>query len=330
MSINDKISVIVPVYNLEQYIEKTLDSICAQSYSNLEIIVVDDGSADKSFDIICDYAKKDSRVIAIHQENGGVTSARINGINHSNGEWIGFVDGDDLIDNDMYELLISNAYKYNADISHCGFRMILGDKIVNYHNTGKLVEQDNVSGQYDLLEGAMIEPALVNKLFKASLVKEFVNSNVMDYSIKNYEDLLMNYYLFKESKKSIFEDVCKYQYVVRKNSAATSQISEAKFDGPLRVFRTIMNDTKIESVYQKAFSRYIGFLIGFSTSRSKTYAKRAVIELKKNKKNVLSFSGLSKKTKIMYFLSAFFNPLYLLIRRVYEKITKVDKAFDVD
>ena len=107
MSINDKISVIIPVYNLQNYIKRTLDSVCAQTHSNIEIIVVDDGSNDKSFDIICNYAKIDSRIIPIHQENGGVTSARINGIKHATGEWIGFVDGDDLIDEDMYEFLIS-------------------------------------------------------------------------------------------------------------------------------------------------------------------------------------------------------------------------------
>lgn len=329
MSINDKISVIIPVYNLQNYIKRTLDSVCAQTHSNIEIIVVDDGSNDKSFDIICNYAKIDSRIIPIHQENGGVTSARINGIKHATGEWIGFVDGDDLIDEDMYEFLINNAVKYNADISHCGYKMVLGAKRVDYyHNTGCLVEQDNLKGLCDLLEGTMVEPGLCNKLFHHTLFQNLLHTGVMNTEIKNYEDLLMNYYLFKESKKSVFEDVCKYHYMVRNNSAATSSFNPNKFNGPKLVFETIMADCNNDELYQIAFSRYIGFMVGQSIGRIPTeYKNEAKKTIKSNMKLILKL--LNNKVKMMSILTVCFPHLYLLIRRMYEIITKIDQKYSV-
>ena len=138
---NEKISIIIPVYNLEKYIKRTAESVLKQTYTNIEVIIVDDGSSDESWKIIQKIADKDNRVIPIHQENGGVTSARLKGVRRSTGEWIGFVDGDDEIESDMYEILLNNAKKYNADISHCGYQMIFEDGRVNYfHNTGCLVQ----------------------------------------------------------------------------------------------------------------------------------------------------------------------------------------------
>lgn len=158
---NEKISIIIPVYNLEKYIKRTAESVLKQTYTNIEVIIVDDGSSDESWKIIQKIADKDNRVIPIHQENGGVTSARLKGVRRSTGEWIGFVDGDDEIESDMYEILLNNAKKYNADISHCGYQMIFEDGRVNYfHNTGCLVQQDRTTGLKDLLDGSLVEPGL--------------------------------------------------------------------------------------------------------------------------------------------------------------------------
>ena len=122
---SDKISIIIPAYNIENYISATLDSVLAQSYKNIEVIVVNDGSTDKTGEIIDSYAEKDSRIKAIHKENGGVSSARIAGINASSGEWIGFVDGDDFVEQEMFEHLLKNALDNNADISHRRHYLIL-------------------------------------------------------------------------------------------------------------------------------------------------------------------------------------------------------------
>ena len=131
------ISVIVPVYNLEGELPRCLNSICAQTHQELEIIVVDDGSRDGSRAVIEDYARRDVRIKPIFKENGGVTSARLRGISKATGAWIGFIDGDDEIEPEMYERLLKNAEKYGADISHCGYQMVFSDGRVNhFHNSG--------------------------------------------------------------------------------------------------------------------------------------------------------------------------------------------------
>lgn len=121
----DLISVIVPVYNVELYLEQCLNSIINQTYKNLEIILVNDGSTDNS-GVICDlYANIDNRIIVIHKDNGGVSSARNAGLNVAKGNFIGFVDPDDWIADDMYEKLYLNIQNFNANISVCKFRKVM-------------------------------------------------------------------------------------------------------------------------------------------------------------------------------------------------------------
>ena len=173
---SDLISVIVPVYNLENYIVRTLDSILSQTYKNIEVIVVDDGSTDSSAKIIDDYADLYRDVIKIlHIKNSGVSVARMKGVLAAKGDWIGFTDGDDVIEPDMYERLFDNAQKYNADISHCGYQMVFSDGRINYfHNTDKIRIQDKDTGIKDLLDGSIVEPGLWNKLYKSSLFSDFL------------------------------------------------------------------------------------------------------------------------------------------------------------
>ena len=111
-----KISIIVPVYNCEKYISNCINSVLEQSFKDFELILVDDGSSDRSFEICESFAKKDSRVRAIHQPNSGVSRARNIGLDEAKGEYIGFVDGDDCVDKEMYERLYKNLADNNADI----------------------------------------------------------------------------------------------------------------------------------------------------------------------------------------------------------------------
>ena len=114
---NEKISIIIPAYNASKYIIRTLDSICNQTYKNLEIIVVDDGSSDNTLEICKEQSEKDNRIKVFHKKNEGVTLARDMGISLATGELIGFIDADDTIDPKMYECLYNNLVKYDADIS---------------------------------------------------------------------------------------------------------------------------------------------------------------------------------------------------------------------
>ena len=166
------LSIIIPAFNIEQYISRALDSLINQSYKNIEVIVVNDGSTDSTGGIIDSYVKKDNRIKVIHKNNEGVSIARNTGIHLAKGDYIGFVDGDDTVDDDMFETLIKNAIDYNADISHCGYKMVFPSRTDYYYNTGDIVIQDNQEGLKDLLKADRVEPSLNNKIYKSSLFKD--------------------------------------------------------------------------------------------------------------------------------------------------------------
>ena len=260
------ISVIVPAFNVEQTIKRTLDSILAQTYQNIEIIVVNDGSKDETGAIIDSYAAQNREIIAIHTQNHGVTAARLTGVKHASGEWIGFVDGDDEIESDMYEMLLNNAVQYEADISHCGYQMIFPDGRISYfHNTGCLMIQDNLTGLKDLLDGSLVEPGLWNKLFHKKLFYDLLHTEVLDKKIKINEDLLMNYILFLKSNQSVFQDICKYHYLVRTNSSSRSLLNEHKIFDPIRVKDYILN-INVNGMLQSAQKAYISTCINVYNS----------------------------------------------------------------
>lgn len=324
------LSIVIPAYNIEQYIARCLDSLIHQTYNNLEIIVVDDGSKDNTPAILDEYALKDKRIKVIHKVNEGVSIARLTGMKECHGDYIGFVDGDDTVDNDMFELLMNNALKYNADISHCGYVMDFPDGHSDkYYGTCKIVVQDNETGLRDILSGQFIEPGLWNKIYKKELIHKLIQCDIMDYSIKNFEDLLVNYLLFKESNISIYEDVCKYHYILRKSSAATG-ISKNKLTDPLKVMKIILDDIKDnDNLYNIVYNRNVYILIQNATqSLYKDIKKEAQILLKKEINNFNKYN-LSKKTKYMAIGVTYLYPIYFIVRKLYEKITNVDKKFEV-
>ena len=165
------LTVFTPAYNRAHTIGRTYKSLCSQKCKDFVWLIVDDGSTDLSAKIIDDYADLYRDVIKIlHIKNSGVSVARMKGVLAAKGDWIGFTDGDDVIEPDMYERLFDNAQKYNADISHCGYQMVFSDGRINYfHNTDKIRIQDKDTGVKDLLDGSIVEPGLCNKLYKSSL-----------------------------------------------------------------------------------------------------------------------------------------------------------------
>ena len=162
------ISVIVPVYNTEKYLDRCVQSILAQTYTNFELLLIDDGSTDSS-SVICDkYAKQDSRVRVFHKANGGVSSARNMGLDNAKGEWIGWVDSDDYIAPEMYETLLETA-KYNgSDIVYCNINMVYNDKIEKY----KII--DSSLDRHRLLSDWIGEPwtHLCTSIYKRSIFED--------------------------------------------------------------------------------------------------------------------------------------------------------------
>lgn len=296
-----KISIIVPVYNLETQLPRCVESIMKQTYHNIEIILVDDGSKDNSRVVIEKLAKADPRIVPIYKENGGVTSARIAGCRIATGDYIGFVDGDDEIELDMYEVLMNNAIFYQADISHCGYKIIYDNGKVGYfYNTGRLIEQDRLKGLQDLLEGLFVEPGLWNKLFNKKLFNSLLIDDFMDNSIKINEDLLMNFYLFSKSQKSIFFDVCKYHYFAK----AGCGMNKNRIYDPIKVRQTILNacDKELKQDAEKALVNTCVY-----TYCSLTMEKNSFDDEKMDIRKIIiehysCAKLLPKKTKILTFI----------------------------
>ena len=217
------ISVIVPIYNSEKYLNKCIDSIIDQTYKNLEIILVDDGSPDNCPTICDDYSKKDSRIIVIHKQNGGVSSARNAGLERATGEFISFVDSDDYIKNDMYENMIAYQNKYNADIVKCAFSYVISEVI-------KPRDLTYDSTLYNLLD-PVEKNDFYNMFGQVKLFTElwtyFINSKIAK-SIKfdeNYafgEDLLYIVNCFGKAKNVYISTDSFYYYNYIDNSAANS------------------------------------------------------------------------------------------------------------
>lgn len=177
-----KVSIILPVYNVEKYIAKCIGSIIDQTYKNFECIVVDDGSPDQSIEIVKSLVKNDSRFIIITKENGGLSSARNKGIDNASGEYITFVDSDDYIDNDLLSTAISCITKYDADICMFGLRYVdengaTLDTVIN-NSTSDYFKKD-----FLITENIVFNIAC-NKLYRSSVFSDIR----FDKSILSYED----------------------------------------------------------------------------------------------------------------------------------------------
>ncbi|MDD6193888.1 MAG: glycosyltransferase family 2 protein [Lachnospiraceae bacterium] len=170
------VSVIVAIYNIEAYLRECVESICSQTYSDLQIILVDDGSSDGSGEI-CDYYRNiDSRVVVIHKENGGLVSARKAGLRAAVGEYVWFVDGDDYVDRDMVESLLNQAKQYDADMVHSGY---YDDEKTNvrWSYAGGVMEMDPYQketfiGEYILGDHCKISPSIWSKLFRSNIARK--------------------------------------------------------------------------------------------------------------------------------------------------------------
>lgn len=333
-----KVSIIIPAYNVCDYIVKCLDSIRCQTLYNIEIIVINDGSTDTTGKVLDEYAKRDDRIKIIHQENSGVTRARFRGMKEATGEFVGFVDGDDYVEPQMYQRLLENAEKCVADIAHCGYQMIFPDGHIDYYyNSGRFAQYDNLNGMKELLEGR-IEPGLCNKLFHRDLIHKLLSGKVMDLDIKNNEDLLMNYYLFKQAKSIVYEDICPYHYILRKNSAATSRLNEYKMKNPIDVLEILRQETEKEPVLNHIVEQRLVYqMISVATLALKNqraliypYRKKIRKELRNNIVGIITSKFYSKKIKIMALWVAIWPCSYRWIHTIYAKVVGIDKKYNIE
>lgn len=223
-----KVSVIVPVYNVEPFLEQCVDSILSQTHSNLQIILVDDGSEDRS-GLLCDrLLEKDSRIEVIHKLNGGLSSARNAGLEVVIGDYVSFIDSDDFIDTTMYEQMLNVFGKSNCDIVGCAinryyYKESIYKPYIHYHYTKYLTDftQTELARLHILCQ---IDCSVCNKLFKHEvIIEERFKEGVTN------EDFLFFYYLYKKVRKMTYLNVPLYFYRYTEDSISNS-LNQRSFD----------------------------------------------------------------------------------------------------
>ncbi|WP_051688387.1 glycosyltransferase [Butyrivibrio sp. AE2032] len=205
------ISVIVPIYKVEEYLPSCLDSICSQTYKNLEIVLVDDGSPDKCGDICDRYAESDPRIKVIHRANGGLSAARNTGIAVATGEYIGFVDSDDRIEPDMYQKLIAAAVSEDADLAACGRMDAYADVSVPIRiEAGIYKDRDILKA---MLDDKLGEGTVWNKIYR----REYVVSALFPEGY-DFEDVLTLYRFVARMNKAVVITDPLYIHLIRNSS----------------------------------------------------------------------------------------------------------------
>lgn len=217
------ISVIVPIFNVEKYVSECVESIIRQTYENIQIILVDDGSTDKSGEICDRYALSDNRIEVIHQKNQGLVLTRKSGLEKAIGDYIGFVDGDDYIEPDMYEELLKVIRKHDADFVHSGF--IRDNKmIINFKE--EVIEFNNRKDRVDFIKTSVlfppryIAPSICSKIFKAEFIKECYNK--VPNNVQNGEDLINVCVCIEKCNKIVLFAKAYYHYRYREGSITNS------------------------------------------------------------------------------------------------------------
>ena len=218
IGLNKLISIIVPVYNVDKYLDRCIESIRNQTIKNLEIILVDDGSTDNSSAICDSYAKIDKRIKVIHKENGGISSARNKGLECASGDYIGFVDSDDYISSVMYEYLYELLVNNKASVSCVREILVNEDEEVTFDDKMKdAIVMNNKDALKELLKGKVVNDFVWNKLYRRELFNDI--RFPLD---RKYEDLATTYKIIRKSNRVVYSDIKLYAYVKRENSATNN------------------------------------------------------------------------------------------------------------
>ena len=265
-----KISIIVPVYNVEKYVGNCITSLLNQTYKNVEIILIDDGSLDSSGEICDEYAREDDRIKVIHQKNAGVSTARNRGIEAATGDYIGFVDSDDYVSKEMYEHLLSVCLNNNVDIAQCD-RIYTDklyterEKIVNTSEKVYIIKRQKAL--HELLCSQSVRSSLWSKLYK----KELFDGVRLDTRLVAGEDGIANYQLISKTDKIAVSEKACYYYYQRSGSCTTGSLNEKIY----KSIGIIQNYAKFEK--NKELKKSWKFNIAL---KAINYLRRAIVQNK--------------------------------------------------
>ena len=223
---NDLISVIIPVYNVKKYLKRCMKGVMNQTYKNLEIILVDDGSTDGSAELCDEFFKSDDRVVVFHKQNGGLSSARNYGVSTANGKYICFVDSDDTVDDDYVETLHDTIVKYKVKLAICAHRVYYaGHKTAVDMSTSESGKIDSKTILRRLLYADGIDTSSWAKMF----TKDILLKNPFPEG-RNYEDAATTYRFLDSVNNVGLNSIAKYNYYVRRTSISQKPFDKSKMD----------------------------------------------------------------------------------------------------
>jgi glycosyltransferase involved in cell wall biosynthesis len=301
------ISIIVPVYKAEKYLHDCLDSILAQTFSDFELILINDGSPDNSGSICDGYVVKDHRVKVIHKPNGGASSARNAGVDAAQGKYIGWVDADDCVAPDMFYTLFNLIEKYNADIADCQYYMLNGD-----HSIKSGLDEPVVFGNGDFIMkeffAAKMKPGLTTKIYKRELWK-----NIRFPLGRNHQDCYVNMLFALMPLIYVRTSEAKYYYIIRENSITTTrtarEIREAiyKYDYTMKLAATsesngLAKKYLTKDAINRFMCRYLEVSVNSNIKNQNVYNYYIRKKLGPSLIKLMLFSNLPIKTRISYTL----------------------------
>ena len=254
------ISVIVPIYNTEKYLPKCLDSILAQTYTNWEAILIDDGSPDNCGKICDEYAAKDKRFKVIHQVNGGVSAARLNGFKLCRGEYISFVDSDDTLPQNALERLHSETFSNHLLI--CGSMTLVypNNQQQQYYEIDKVIESSEVIKSILLFE-RKYSWELPGKLFHRSILD--VETLTVPSNIKVLEDYIITLRILNKIRNVKYIPDCTYNYIIRENSAThTNKLNLKKVEDLSKEIAATCDKEHYKKEFVKCNLQMLGWIIG--------------------------------------------------------------------
>lgn len=306
INMNPLISVIVPVYNVENYLDRCVESIVNQTYSNLEIILVDDGSSDSSVRKCDEWAKIDSRIVVIHKENRGQADARNVGIEEATGNYIGFVDSDDYIDLSMYSVLYDVLSKHNCNLVECSMKHIYNQSgSCTADGSGEVLLFNREETVCDFIKETHFTCTVPNILLESTIAKKVF----FDVG-KTHEDILWPYRVFCLSKRTAYIDRTLYFYYQRAGSTMNKKYSIKRFDGlDALEERAELVRKDFPKLYSSAIKSYLGscmyqyqFLCRQHKSEEYKNYKRILHDRFCNGNQKVLFDGLSFKYRVWYTL----------------------------
>ncbi len=318
MQNGDLISIIIPVYKVEAYLKECLDSVINQTYKDLEIILVDDGSPDNSGKMCDEYAQKDSRIKVIHKENGGLSSARNAGLDIATGEYVCFIDSDDVIDERYIEILHNMCVENNVDIAECGFERFIDAPIFEKNNKNSVQLFSPNEMQYRLYSDDAVRTTVVwNKMYK-----KYVYENKRFPNGKIHEDEYTTYKVFYDSKSNIaVTNLILYHYRVNSESITGRKYNVKRLDA-LDAFeerKDFYLKNGEHALYIKALLDYskklrTAYLMTslFIESNKKEILKKVVIKSNKLSKKILCNKDISVFEKFKFILFKLAPDIYIL------------------